>query len=663
MATTTRLGLPYIEASQAQKHVTHNEALRILDSAIQLAVLDLTRTAPPADPAEGDRHIVAAGASGAWLGADHAIATREDGAWRLQTPQIGWIAWSIADDVVFVWDGTEWRDLRELPVSLDDVSELGINGEADSGNRLRVHGNAALFDAIGAAEGGTGDMRVQIAKETNDDTASVVFANAFSGRAEFGLTGSDALALKVSPDGSAWADALEFDPATAQASFRSAIALTATLSPSELTGDADDYAPSGFGDAAVINLSATSSIEITGLAGGTDGRVLVLVNVGTQSITLKNQASASSAANRFAAEADIMLGADAAALLRYDGGASRWRILARPPGQSAASGDLELRQLLLAMATARNAGLAQFLGTAFADSFGALTYVDVAGATNLNTGTAGVLKSTSATASDQTATHTAATTGGNTVTHSQSAGAGFDGWKAFDKVTGGTSGANCWHTSNQPYGWITYQFASAKTIGSYTIRSPNGLAARAPKTWTLKGSNTGAFAGEETVLDTRTNVAAWASGGETRSYSVSSPASFVYYRLDVTVNQGDASYLCIDEITLLNAAAADNLVVASASIAMPSAPAFVVPLLRIKHISGAVAGTDYNVQVSRDGGATWSSNASLTDWFTDPVDSAHVVHGAPVDVSAQPSGANVRLRLTTANNKNLELCDWGFAAS
>ena len=46
--TTTHLGLPYLLAAQAQKHVTHNEALRLLDAMVQLSVLDRTRTTPPA---------------------------------------------------------------------------------------------------------------------------------------------------------------------------------------------------------------------------------------------------------------------------------------------------------------------------------------------------------------------------------------------------------------------------------------------------------------------------------------------------------------------------------------------------------------------------------------------------------------------------------------
>src|SRR4051794_37605135 len=60
---TAHLLLPYLLASQAQKHVTHNEALRLLDAMVQLAVLDQARTAPPGSPADGDRHIVAWGAT------------------------------------------------------------------------------------------------------------------------------------------------------------------------------------------------------------------------------------------------------------------------------------------------------------------------------------------------------------------------------------------------------------------------------------------------------------------------------------------------------------------------------------------------------------------------------------------------------------------------
>ena len=51
MTDTPRLALPVIEAAQAQKHVTHNDALTLLDCFTQLAVESRTLTAPPGSPA------------------------------------------------------------------------------------------------------------------------------------------------------------------------------------------------------------------------------------------------------------------------------------------------------------------------------------------------------------------------------------------------------------------------------------------------------------------------------------------------------------------------------------------------------------------------------------------------------------------------------------
>ena len=47
------LSMPYIQPAQAQKHVTHNEALRILDAVTQLSVISTELDAPPAPFAHG----------------------------------------------------------------------------------------------------------------------------------------------------------------------------------------------------------------------------------------------------------------------------------------------------------------------------------------------------------------------------------------------------------------------------------------------------------------------------------------------------------------------------------------------------------------------------------------------------------------------------------
>ncbi|MGM0583797.1 MAG: DUF2793 domain-containing protein [Pseudomonadota bacterium] len=109
---TTHLQLPWLLASQAQKHVTHNEALRLLDGLVQLAVLDRDRTAPPASPSDGDRHVAAAGATGDWTGWEGSVAYYVDGAWMRLVPRPGWLAWVEAEATLLVWTGATWTPLE-----------------------------------------------------------------------------------------------------------------------------------------------------------------------------------------------------------------------------------------------------------------------------------------------------------------------------------------------------------------------------------------------------------------------------------------------------------------------------------------------------------------------------------------------------------------------
>ncbi|MFG1400325.1 DUF2793 domain-containing protein [Xanthobacter sediminis] len=77
---SANLALPYLAAAQAQKHVTHNEAVRRLDAYVQLALESVTAPAPPAAPDEGARWFVPAGAGGAFAGQAGKLAAYEAGA-------------------------------------------------------------------------------------------------------------------------------------------------------------------------------------------------------------------------------------------------------------------------------------------------------------------------------------------------------------------------------------------------------------------------------------------------------------------------------------------------------------------------------------------------------------------------------------------------------
>ena len=47
---TPRLGLPYLAAAQAQKHVTMNEALSLLDGLVSTSAVSRSLAAQPASP-------------------------------------------------------------------------------------------------------------------------------------------------------------------------------------------------------------------------------------------------------------------------------------------------------------------------------------------------------------------------------------------------------------------------------------------------------------------------------------------------------------------------------------------------------------------------------------------------------------------------------------
>ena len=156
---TIHLLLPYILAAQAQKHVTHNEALRILDGLVQLSVLDRDLTAPPGSPADGDRYIVATGATGDWAGWDLNVALWTDGAWLRLPPRTGWRAWVEDEGLLLIYDGAGW--IGATPDALQNMALLGVGTTADASSPFSAKLNAALWTAKTVAEGGTGDLTIR----------------------------------------------------------------------------------------------------------------------------------------------------------------------------------------------------------------------------------------------------------------------------------------------------------------------------------------------------------------------------------------------------------------------------------------------------------------------------------------------------------------------
>jgi hypothetical protein len=95
MFETPRLSLPLLQAAQAQKHITVNEALVRLDGLAQLVLSSVSTPVPPGLASDGDCYGVPVGATGAWAGHDQDLAIYSNGGWIFATPQIGWRAWVV----------------------------------------------------------------------------------------------------------------------------------------------------------------------------------------------------------------------------------------------------------------------------------------------------------------------------------------------------------------------------------------------------------------------------------------------------------------------------------------------------------------------------------------------------------------------------------------
>lgn len=104
--------------------------------------------------------------------------------------------------------------------------------------------------------------------------------------------------------------------------------ITGDISPAQIIANTDNYNPTGLSTATVLRLSTDASRNLTGLAGGADGRVIVLMNVGAQDLVLIHDAT-STAENRFYCpnNANLTLRQNTFAILVYDSTSLRWRVI------------------------------------------------------------------------------------------------------------------------------------------------------------------------------------------------------------------------------------------------------------------------------------------------------------------------------------------------
>ncbi len=174
MTDTAKLGLPLLAPSQAQKHVTVNEALARIDAAAQLTVLSRVVATPPVTAAEGEAYVVAAASVNDWAGRDGQIAVRQNGGWIFLQPRAGWRAFVADEAETLLHDGQAWA-AGAVAVSAGGAAfsvhvrefDHAVGAGASSATAAELPANAVVFGVtarvLSDIQGGLATWRLGVA--------------------------------------------------------------------------------------------------------------------------------------------------------------------------------------------------------------------------------------------------------------------------------------------------------------------------------------------------------------------------------------------------------------------------------------------------------------------------------------------------------------------
>ncbi len=130
--TTSRFALPLLAAGQADKELTHNEALACLDILLQPVVQAVGLTVPPPSPLPGQCWIVGPDATDAWARRAGDLAGWTDGGWRFILPREGLCAWDVSRAIPIVYRDGLWQesDVRGLRLTIAGQQVVGARQSA-----------------------------------------------------------------------------------------------------------------------------------------------------------------------------------------------------------------------------------------------------------------------------------------------------------------------------------------------------------------------------------------------------------------------------------------------------------------------------------------------------------------------------------------------------
>lgn len=153
---SARLALPLLAAGQAQKELTHNDALALLDLLVQPAVQAAGLDAPPADAVAGQCWIVGPAPTGDWAGQAMALAAWTASGWRFAPPLDGMAVWIVSDRLQARFVAGAWTagTLAGHHVEIDGIPVVGPQSAAIAapagGAMIDAEARSAIFAMLAA---------------------------------------------------------------------------------------------------------------------------------------------------------------------------------------------------------------------------------------------------------------------------------------------------------------------------------------------------------------------------------------------------------------------------------------------------------------------------------------------------------------------------------
>lgn len=219
-------------------------------------------------------------------------------------------------------------------------------------------------------------------------------------------------------------------------------------------------------------------------------------------------------------------------------------------------------------------------------------------------------------------------------------------WRASDNSVASGFG---WRATTGAGSWWKIDFGSSTSVGSYTITSRTDTAANQPTAWTLQGSATGSFSGEQTTVDTQSGIT-WSGGaGEAKTFTLSGSANYRYYRLAFSaVNGGGA--IVLSEIRFFGPTTFNNMTVVTTAQTADASVSNARVLLEFDNTATPTLDTDLTVEVTCNGGTNWAS-ASLSAVTSNSQGGRKVAETADTACTA---GTSFAARIKTLN-KNVPI--------